>query len=88
MTEPRATADFDFIVDAAKLDDIVAGLTKIFGRLDARDIGAAVQLKAIDIDLIRSSDHPLFEAALERLRRGQGARSVIVLDEELAGVGR
>jgi S-(hydroxymethyl)glutathione dehydrogenase / alcohol dehydrogenase len=28
------------------------------------------------------------EAALERLRRGQGARSVIVIDEELAGVGR
>ena len=27
------------------------------------------------------------EAALERLRRGQGARSVIVIDEELAGVG-
>jgi len=28
------------------------------------------------------------EAALERLRRRQGARSVIVIDEELAGVGR
>jgi len=28
------------------------------------------------------------EAALERLRRGQGARSVIVIDEELARVGR
>ena len=28
------------------------------------------------------------EAALERLRRGQGARSVIIIDEELAGVGR
>ena len=27
------------------------------------------------------------EAALERLRRGQGARSVIVIDEELAGAG-
>jgi S-(hydroxymethyl)glutathione dehydrogenase/alcohol dehydrogenase len=27
------------------------------------------------------------EAALERLRRGQGARSVIVIDDELAGVG-
>jgi S-(hydroxymethyl)glutathione dehydrogenase/alcohol dehydrogenase len=27
------------------------------------------------------------EAALERLRRGQGARSVIVIDEDLAGVG-
>ena len=26
------------------------------------------------------------EAALERLRRGQGARSVIVIDEQLAGV--
>jgi S-(hydroxymethyl)glutathione dehydrogenase / alcohol dehydrogenase len=28
------------------------------------------------------------EDALERLRRGQGARSVIVVDEDLAGVGR
>ncbi len=28
------------------------------------------------------------EAALERLRHGQGARSVIVIDEELAGVGQ
>ena len=28
------------------------------------------------------------EAALERLRRGQGARSVIVIDDELAGVGQ
>ncbi|HEY0988524.1 MAG TPA: hypothetical protein VGD80_15775 [Kofleriaceae bacterium] len=68
MTEPRATADFDFIVDAAKLDEIVRALTKEFGPLKERDIGAAVQLTAIDVDLIRSTDHPLFEAALERRR--------------------
>ena len=68
LTEPRATVDFDFIVDAAKLDDILTALTKVFGRLDARDIGAALQLKAIDIDLIRSTDHPLFEVALEQRR--------------------
>jgi hypothetical protein len=68
VTEPRATADFDFIVDAAKLDDVVAALTKEFGPLDERDIGAAIQLRAIDVDLIRSTDHPLFEVALEQRR--------------------
>jgi hypothetical protein len=68
VTEPRATADFDFIVDAAKLDDVVAALTKEFGPLDERDIGAAIQLKAIDVDLIRSTDHRLFEVALEQRR--------------------
>jgi hypothetical protein len=34
-------------------------------------------------DLIGLAD---VEAALERLRRGQGARSVIVIDKSLAGV--
>jgi hypothetical protein len=68
VTEPRATADFDFIVDAAKLDDVVRALTKEFGPLDERDIGAAIQLTAIDVDLIRSTDHPLFGVALEQRR--------------------
>jgi hypothetical protein len=72
VTEPRATADFDFIVDAAKLDELIRELTREFGPLKPRDIGAAVQLKAIDIDLIRSTDHPLFEVALEK-RRTVGA---------------
>lgn len=68
ITEPRATVDFDFIVDAAKLDDLIRGLTKVFGALDERDIGAAIQLKALDVDLIRSSDHPLFQLALDERR--------------------
>jgi S-(hydroxymethyl)glutathione dehydrogenase / alcohol dehydrogenase len=45
------------------------------GRLDLRDV----------ISYLISLDD--VEAALERLRRGQGARSVIVIDEELAEVG-
>jgi hypothetical protein len=68
VTEPRATADFDFVLDAARLDDVVRALTKEFGPLRARDIGAAVRLDAIDVDLIRSTEHPLFEAALEKRR--------------------
>jgi len=68
LTEPRATADFDFIVEGDKLAAVVGRLTKEFGALDERDIGAAIQLKAIDVDLIRSTNHPLFEAALERPR--------------------
>lgn len=46
----------------------------IDGRLDLGDVVSYL----IGLDDV--------EAALERLRRGQGARSVIVIDEELAGV--
>jgi hypothetical protein len=69
VVEPRCTDDFDFIVDAIKLDDVIRALTKEFGPLRARDIGAAVQFKAVDIDLIHSTNHPLFEVALELLRK-------------------
>jgi hypothetical protein len=68
LTEPRATADFDFIVETRKLDAIVRDLSGAFGELDAREIGAAVQLTAIDIDLIRSTNHALFQEALREVR--------------------
>jgi hypothetical protein len=55
-------------VEGAKLPAVVRGLAKEFGELDEADIGAAIQLKAIDIDLIRSTNHPLFQAALEQTR--------------------
>ena len=68
LTEPRATADFDFVVEGGKLAAVVRRLTNEFGELDEIDIGAAIQLKAIDVDLIRSTNHPLFEAALSEVR--------------------
>jgi hypothetical protein len=68
LTEPRATADFDFIVEAARLPSVVRRLEQEFGELGETDIGAAIQLKAIDVDLIRSNNHPLFQAALEQVR--------------------
>lgn len=75
VTEPRATADFDFIVEGAKLGGITRGLTNKFGDLGEHDIGAAIQLKAIDVDLIRSTNHPLFQVAIEQ-RRTIGAWNV------------
>lgn len=75
VTEPRATADFDFIVEGAKLGGVVRALTKVFGELGENDIGAAIQLRAIDVDLIRSTNHPLFQVALEQ-RRTIGAWKV------------
>jgi hypothetical protein len=68
LTEPRATADFDFIVEGSKLGTLIDELTAVFGRLDELDIGAAVQLRAIDVDLIRSTNHPLFQIALDEQR--------------------
>lgn len=68
LTEPRATADFDFIVQGTKLDRVMRELAAVFGDLDEHDIGAAVQLKAIDVDLIRSTNHRLFQLALDQAR--------------------
>ena len=69
LTTPRATADFDFIVDGRKLAEVLLALTEEFGDLGQNDIGAAIQLKAIDVDLIRSTNHPLFHEALQQPRR-------------------
>ncbi len=75
VTEPRATADFDFIIEGAKLGAVTRELANVFGELGEIDIGAAIQLRAIDIDLIRSTNHPLFQVALDR-RRTLGAWKV------------
>jgi hypothetical protein len=69
LTEPRATADFDFIIDDRKLKAVLAALERAFGELDLAEIGAAVRLRAIDVDLIRSTNHPLFKEALDRTRK-------------------
>jgi hypothetical protein len=64
--EPRATKDVDFVVESRKLDQVVERLREVFGDLGEDDIDAAVRLLAIDVDLIRSKQHPLMEEALER----------------------
>lgn len=68
LIEPRATADFDFIIEDRKLKPVVSALRDAFGELDEEDIGAAVRLRAIDVDLIRAT-HPLFKQALVHSRR-------------------
>jgi hypothetical protein len=69
VTEPRATPDFDFIVETAGLASAISRLAKEFGELGETDMGAEIQLKAIDVDLIGASNHPLFLVALEQVRR-------------------
>jgi hypothetical protein len=68
ITEPRATVDFDFIIESATIDGIVHELTARFGQLDENDTGATIQLRTIDVDLVRSTVHPLLEIALDQLR--------------------
>ncbi len=69
LTEPRATIDFDFIIEERRLRPVLRELARVFGDLDEEDIGAAIRLRAIDVDLIRSNNHPLFREALDRARR-------------------
>jgi hypothetical protein len=66
LVEPRATEDFNFVIEAEKLPAVLEALAARFGRLDITDVGAAVRIKRPALDLIRSSTHALFTAALER----------------------
>jgi hypothetical protein len=50
-------------------DAILRDLDEAFGDLGAQDRGAMVRLGAIDVDLIRSSSHPLCEEALRQVLR-------------------
>ncbi len=68
FAEPRATADFDFVVEGAKLRAILKALEEEFGDLDAVDLGPAIRLRALDVDLIRSTTHSLFGEALAQVR--------------------
>lgn len=67
LTEPRATVDFDFVVEESKLRKILSALEAEFGDLDAVDLGPAMRLRTIDVDLIRSATHPLFRETLEHV---------------------
>jgi hypothetical protein len=68
LTEPRATADFDFIVEGRRTRAVIRALADAFGELDEQDIGAAIRLRAIDVDIIRSDNHALFREALDRAK--------------------
>lgn len=89
VTEPRATSDFDFIIEDRKLRHVMAGLSAAFGELDAEDIGVAVRVRALDLDLIRAI-HPLFKEALARSHKvgdwNVPATEVLIVLKYLAAV--
>jgi hypothetical protein len=64
LTEPRSTADFDFVVESGNLDAILRDLGEAFGNLQARNLEGVIRLSAIDVDLIPSASHSLFDEAL------------------------
>jgi hypothetical protein len=68
VTEPRATDDFDFVVEERKLGRVLERLEEVFGPLTTTDIGAGIRILNLDLDLIRSTTHPLFRRALDDTR--------------------
>lgn len=74
LTEPRATDDFDFVIEERKLKRVLQALEGEFGPLTTTDLGAAVRVLNLDIDLIRSTTHPLFGRALDETRSAQAWR--------------
>jgi hypothetical protein len=70
--EPRATVDIDLVVDARKMKPILQALEEEFGTVHTTDIGAAVRVTNLSIDLIRGDNHPLFRAALDEAEEREG----------------
>ena len=68
LTRPRATANVDFIVDSAAIPRVIAALATEFGDLRSRDVGGAIELAALDVDIIHSANHPLFREAIDLAR--------------------
>ena len=68
LTEPRATRDFDFVIEDSKFRAVIKALEEQFGDLDAVDLGPAMRLRTLDVDLIRSTTHALFREALQHVR--------------------
>lgn len=63
-TEPRAAEDVDLLVDDRRMPKILERLAEELGPLDEDDIGAAVRLRALRIDLVRASSNGVFRSAL------------------------
>ncbi len=73
-TEPRATADFDFVFDDRKERKVLAALVDAFGALESVDVDAAVRLPGLNVDLVRASTNELFRAALTHATERDGWR--------------
>lgn len=70
--EPRATVDINFVVDASKMKPLLRALEEEFGALETTEIGAALRVTNLSIDLIRGDNHPLFRAALDEAQEREG----------------
>jgi len=71
---PRATEDIDLVVDARRMRSISQALERVFGPLQIDDIGAALRVLNLSVDLIRSDNHVLFRAALDEALERDGVR--------------
>jgi len=63
-TRPRATEDLDIVVDARRLKTVLAALHAEYGDIEVTDIGPALRLPAISLDIIRSDMQPVFHKAV------------------------
>jgi hypothetical protein len=74
FVEPRATVDIDLVVDARKMKPILRALEEEFGAVQTTEVGAALRVTNLSLDLIRADNHPLFRAALDDAEERQGVR--------------
>lgn len=72
--EPRATVGIDLVVDARKMRPLLRALEEELGALETTEIGAALRVTNLSIDLIRGDNHPLFRAALDEAQEHEGVR--------------
>lgn len=65
MKEPHPN-DFDFVTEDDRLSGILHDLAAAFGDLDPVVSDVGIRLRALEVDLIRATNHALLQVALER----------------------
>lgn len=62
---PRATVDLDVVIDGRYLKRVLGSLSDEFGEVTATDIGAALRISELALDIIRSDMQPVFRKAID-----------------------
>src|SRR3989442_10677791 len=74
FARPRATIDMDFVVDARKLRVLLDAVRAEFGEIETVDLGGALRIANLSVDLIRSDNHTLFRLGLDLAEEREGVR--------------
>jgi hypothetical protein len=66
--------DIDLVIDPRRMKTVLHALGEEFGGIQTTEVGAAIRVTNLSVDLVRGDNHPLFRAALDDAVDCEGVR--------------